>query len=541
MIKLLGLYLFFIPLAYGIVPVEGIILGEAKDELQSDPLKFIFSDIYDKSDSGENKKVKLLQSVFQSGEALQESCGVLRPSKYQTSWQERQARRSFASTVQYIGLDTSIKAIGAYARKLGVDEEGFGRLRTGLVQSYCSKNITIFSLKTIDKALDYYYKNPSDFIIPSVASSPFASSMLKDKSEAEKARSREFDLVIKNFRDFCSWGGDADDYRMLTPYLSNPFIMAFVIKNLQGQQDKVTDKSAKVTTTSSPDTVQVLCDDLICRKTTIEVFKSKYPLTVGSTGLGTDLSKIYCHHFRIQEPGQGSIPEVKNWVKTSELEDPVRGTSNFISLMTGVPDFFNSIEDYKDLALISRSSIDERWGQWSKKVIETFSKDLLYEDSLRVKIQPNRDPGRFASNGFEIDLSITMGEMDQLLMNKETLDVSVHLKLSKNYLRFIRREMKVLSDEVDLVGLENLKKTIARYLDVQLKEKERHFTEKPWTQHFSEILAEELMAQAREYRGSLFESYKDEVLRIPIRFSYGLFALSYLRYRSDLAAKRLTN
>jgi hypothetical protein len=538
MIKIVGLCLFFLSsFSYGIVPVEGIILGDAKEELQTDPLEFIFSDIYDKSNIGENKKVKLLQSSYQSGESLRESCEILRPSKYQTPWQERQAKRSFASTLQYIGLDTTIKAIGAYARKFGIDEEGFGRLRTGLVNSYCSRNITIFSLKTIEKALDYYYKNPSEFIIPSVASSPFASKVIKDKSESEKARSREFDLVINNFRDFCSWGGDADDYRMLTYYLSNPYIMAFVIKNLEGVQDKVNEKALNVLTVPSENTVQVLCEDLICRKTMPDLFQSKYPLAVGSTGLKTDLSKLYCHHFRLLEAGQGSIPEVKSWVKASELEDPVRATSNFISLMTGVPDFFNTADEYQDLALISRSSIDERWGLWSKKSIESFSRDLLYEDSLRIKIEPNRNIARLASHGFEIDLSITLGEMDQLLMNKDTLDVSIHLKLSKSYLRFIRTQLKVLSEQVDLDGVEKLKKEIARYISGQLKEKEKHFREKLWNENFPEILAEELMSQSREYRGSLFETYKDEVLTIPIRFSYGLFALSYLRYRSDLAAR----
>jgi hypothetical protein len=207
--------------------------------------------------------------------------------------------------------------------------------------------------------------------------------------------------------------------------------------------------------------------------------------------------------------------------------------------MTGVPDFFNSIDEYREMAFFLKSSIDERWSLWSKKVVENFSRDLLYEDSLRIKIEPNRDPLRLASFGFEVDLSITMGEMDQLLMKKDTLDVSIYLRLSKNYLRSIRTKMKILSDQVDTEGLENLKKDTASYLNLQLREKGKLFSEKPWNENFSQILAEELMGQIKGYRGSLFETYKDEVLKIPVRFSYGLFALSYLRYRSDLAAQRI--
>jgi hypothetical protein len=258
MIKTVGLSILLISsLAHGIVPIEGIILGDANEEIQLDPLKAIFSDIYDKTKYGENKKIRIYQSYYNSGENLSESCSQLSPSKYPSLWRESQAKRSVVSTLQYIGLDTSIKAIGTYARKLGVDEDGFRRLRTSLVTSYCSKNMTIFSLRTVDKALDYYFKNPEEMIIPSIASSPFATSFIKEKSESEKSRSREFDLALSNFRDFCSWGGDVDDYRMMIPYLSNPFIMAFVIKNLEGVQDKVNEEGLRVVTAASKDNLVV--------------------------------------------------------------------------------------------------------------------------------------------------------------------------------------------------------------------------------------------------------------------------------------------
>ena len=44
---------------FALVPVEGILLGEAVSDYQQDPLTFIFSDIYDKSHEGENTKLRL--------------------------------------------------------------------------------------------------------------------------------------------------------------------------------------------------------------------------------------------------------------------------------------------------------------------------------------------------------------------------------------------------------------------------------------------------------------------------------------------------
>jgi hypothetical protein len=37
------------------------------------------------------------------------------------------------------------------------------------------------------------------------------------------------------------------------------------------------------------------------------------------------------------------------------------------------------------------------------------------------------------------------------------------------------------------------------------------------------------------YQGSFFEGYKDEMITVPVRFNCGVFALSYLRYRSQVA------
>ncbi len=540
MIKIVGiLLLFHAYTATALVPVEGIILGEATEEIQTDPLKSIFSDIYDRSSTGENKKIKLYQSTYESGQNLAASCSYLEAPVYSTPWQEKQARRGIAATLQYIGLDTTIKAIGAYAKKMEVGPDEFKKLSNNLVKNYCSKNITIFSLRNIEKSLQYYYEKPEMNIIPSVATSPFATKAVKNSTEKPEARSREFDKVLANFRAFCSWGGEVEDYRMLTPYLNNRFIMAFVFKNMAGVQDKIDEKLQKVETIPSKDTVQVACTDLICRKEAPASFKRIFPLSVGSTGLSTDLSKVYCHHLRFQDSPKTSVPVVKEWIKNSELEGPILETSQFISLMTGVPDFFSGVKTFVDIPLLVRSNIDERWNLWAKNVLNTFSRDLLYEESLKVKVEPRRDIAELATHGFIIDFTVTLGEMDRLLRSNDKLDLSFNLKLSKNYLRSIKNKWISLENDVDLEGQKKLREDIARYINHQLKEKEKMFSQKLWNDDFANLIADELIQQTKAYRGSMFKSYKDEVLKVPVKFSYGLFALSYLRYRADVARGRL--
>ena len=537
---LVGYLLFFTSAVFALVPVEGILLGQAVNEYQQDPLNYIFSDIYDKSIAGENTKLRLYQSTFESGSLLKESCSLYSPPTYASSWMEKQAKRSVVSTVQYIGLDTSIKAIGAYAKKFEVTEEAFQKLSNNLIKNYCSKNITVFSIRRLEQALNYYYKNPQMNLIPSVEGSPFVTPIYKTKTESIQGRSNEFDQAISSFKSFCSWGGDVVDYRMMVPYLQNSFIMAFMIKNMTGVQDKYDSVLQKINQVQSTDTVQVGCTDLICRKVSLDQFKQAFPRSIGSTGLYTDLAKLYCHHFKSQDYStQNTIPIVKDWIKKMELENPIFETSYFISLMTGVPDPVFGIDSYRELPVIAKSSIDERWKTWANEVLKSFSKDMLFEESLKIKAQPRRDTLSLRTEGFWLDFSVTLGEMDRIVDENDKLVTSFDLKLSKNYIRQVRSKWIDFSNNIDEAGRIQFRDQIAKYLDIQLKEKEKYFRQQMWNQDFSRLIVQELVEQILTYQGPMFDSYKEEMLKVPVKFSYGLFAIGYLRYRADVKAGRL--
>jgi hypothetical protein len=537
---LVGYSLFMSTLAFALVPVEGILLGEAVNEYQQDPLNYIFRDRYDKSSDEENSKFRLYRAALSGGVNLKESCGYLKAPTYATPWMEKQAKRSVVATVQYIGLDTSIKAIGAYANKFELSDDAFKKLSQNLVKNYCSKNITVFSIKRIEQALNYYYTNPQTELIPSVQNSPFMTSIYKEKTESLQARSNEFDQAVNNFKTFCSWGGDVTDYRLMVPFLSNNFIMSFMIKNMVGLKAKYEPTKKSVVFTQSMDTVQVVCNDLICRKVAKERFNESFPLSIGSTGLFTDLFKLYCHHFKYQNYSTAdTIPEVKTWVKKMELEDPIFETSFFISLMTGVPDVIFGVDTYRDLPIVAKSSIDDRWTSWANETLNLFSKDMLFEESLKIKANPRRDRLALRTEGFLLDFSVTLGEMDRIVDQNDKLTASFDFKLSKNYIRHVRSKWIEFSDNIDLEGRKAFRDEVAKYIDIQLKEKQKYFRQKMWNEDFSRLIVEELVEQVLAYRGPMFDSYKDEMLRVPVKFSYGVFALGYLRYRADVKAGRL--
>lgn len=536
----LGYLLIFSFSLFAMVPVEGILMGEANTEYQHDPLNMIFRNLYDKTQEGENQKFRLYQQMVAKKDYLTEACSIYHKPNYATPWQEKQAKRAVVSTLQYIGLDTSIKAIGAYAHKMEMTDSSYQRLTNNLVKNYCSKNVTVYSIKRIQDALKFYFTNPEKDLIPTVANSPFATTLYKEKTESSLARSNEFDQAINNFKAFCSWGGDVADYRLMVPYLKNSFIMAFLIKNISGKKDVYDPKTKSTKLVTSKDTVQVSCNDLICRKTNFEEFKKNAPLTLGSSGLFLDLSKLYCHHFRtLDYSSSNTIPQIKTWIKKMELEDPIFETSFFISLMTGVPDAIFGMESYRELATVAKSSIDDKWNIWSNETLNLFSHDMFFEESLEIKPNPIRDNTVLRSQGFLLDFSVTLGELDRIMGNHDKITTSFELVFAKNELKQLIQKWTLFTNDLDTQGADAFKKEMAKRIDAQLKTKESYFRQKMWNEDFSMIIVNELLGQLGAYKGPLFENFDSQMIKVPVKFSYGVFAISYLRYRSDVKQGRL--
>lgn len=542
MTKTLGLFFWLLlSSAHALVPIEGIMLGEANEHYQTDPLNYIFQKTSPDTSNAGVVQLKRYHATYLAGRNLAQSCVHYGETTYASPWQSTQAKRSVVSTLQYLGLDMTIKAIGAYAKRLNIEEESFKKLSSNLVKNFCSKNLTVYSLRTVEKALTHYYQNPTDYSIPTISASPFASEEMKLKADSPEARSREFEFAIRNFRALCSWGGDVEDYRLLAPYLKNPFIMANLHNRILGLSHQYNDKSKDVAEVQKDEeAVKVGCEELICRRVSAERFLKLFPMSVGSTGLKTDLEKLYCHHFRYQDyTAKNTIPEIKQWIKEAEIEDPVFETSTYISLTTGVPDLFMGLQSYTELPFLAKSSVDDRWTQWSRQVLSYFSKDLFFEESLRLKVEHRRKKTDLATNGYGLILRVTLGEFDRIMEGEDKVDVNFNLKISKNFLRSMRKRWIERGNEVDVEGQREVKEDFARHVQELLKTKEGLFRQKMWNTEFARLIADELLNQVLSYQGKMFNSYQEEMLPIPLRFSYGVFALSYLHYRANVTGDRL--
>ena len=80
-----------------------------------------------------------------------------------------------------------------------------GVIRRSFNRQYCSKNLTIISLKQLRKNLDIYFEHGASFELPSVQGNPLFPQALP-RSFRPKNRVIEFLQTVKLFRAVCSWG-----------------------------------------------------------------------------------------------------------------------------------------------------------------------------------------------------------------------------------------------------------------------------------------------------------------------------------------------
>ena len=544
MIKTLGFFsLLLTSFAHALVPLEGLLYGDVSDIPQVDPLEGIYS-TRKKVDtkllnSKELKEFKEYVGFYRQGANLVNSCSFNSSYRYASSWQEKQARRSIVSTLQYIGLDVSIKAIIKYMKILEYEKSEFSKLADNLISNSCSQNITVYSLKLIRKNFDYLYDNDSSFELPSLVGSPFFSEEIQDITNSRETKKAELDLSIRNFRSFCSWGGDVDNYRMLPPLLSNPYVMSYLYNQLLERKVHYDKNERTIVFKKNDGSVQVRCDDLICRKAETEKFMETFPRIIGATSLEIDLQSLYCGHFRYakyEEKKQSK--QIASWIKESTIDSPHLEAMNFVALITKKSDLLIASRNFSDLKFIMKSNIKKKWDKWARNKSDQLVTDLLYEESLNVELVSKVSSVESLKGNFSFEFNFTMGEMDRVLLDVDKIDSLFYVDMPISYLRWVRKEFIAKSNLSDYKGLEELNRKVTFYLAEKMKEKETYFVIPLWSEKIAKMMAKELQSQLVEYKGSKFSKYDNKAYSIPVKFKFGVFALKYLnnkfksKYRS---------
>jgi hypothetical protein len=525
---------------FGLVPLESLVLGDLSDAYKkeaTDPLNYIFT-FRGKFKIEQKRSLAYFRGFIEEGENLQNLCKVNYEINYRNQSEKDTVKRSMASALQYIGLDILVRALPQYAKFFEFSEKEYENLVNGLVGNYCSKNISIMSIRELKKNMMFNFNLGEDFPLPSIKNNQLFPKKLEEINTIDNIMEREFFQSIKLFRAFCSWGNDIDNYRLLVPILKNPTVMAFIIRQLTNKKFSWDSINNFISLKNDFNTDQVLCKGLICRKTDWEKFQNEIPRSLGSRGIKEDFAQMYCSEFsKLNFKRQNQEPKILEIIQKEKEIGPNLMTGQFLALLTGIPDFFVRSKNFSDANKFLKFNFEEDWTNWAIEQNKSFGKNLYFEEPLSLEVVSREFYFNNYLPKFKVMIDMNMGEFDKVAEEVGTVKVSYNLKIYKSYLGYIRNEwlginkMQIQSSRDKL--LENFSLTISD----QVQKFRSKFRVPPWSGNLEKLIARELLTQLSEYQGSFFTNAKAELMEIPIELNYSPMALKYIYFRNFVSSK----
>lgn len=532
--------------SWALAPIENLILGnfsESYSENESDPLNYVFSrdHSFGKSAEGFKRELALYRGFYEEGKNLANYCKETRPLRYATEWEKVQVMRSVLSEIQYIGLDLTARAIPQYAKALEFSRDEYSNLVENLVGNYCSANLSVISKKELKNNLMIKFDKENTFRLPTVKGNPFFPDNLDSYLPPKIAMEQEFKYTVKLFQGLCSWGGNPTNAALLVPVLKHPALMSFFFRQMDNRSIDWKEIDNTVFTKQDKNTVQVWCDNLICRRTSSENFYNKVHYSVGGTNLTLDLQRLYCEEWKLADykPNQ-SDERLTKIMKSISFDEENFINSQFIALITGVPDFLLRGEKFSKGVESLRSSVDYTWSKWAKAQAELQGRELFFEEPLSLELVDRQQHFSIFNPKFKVVFDANLGEFDRIVQRLGKVRVVFHVNVQNSFLRYYRETVKNLDyhkkDEREFL-LNRLKKQITS--DVQSAREK--FLIPPWKGDLEQLIAKELTDQMLSLADSNFKVADAGFLRIPIEINYGVFALKYINHQKSILNGRQKN
>lgn len=545
---LVGLMFLLTGQAMALRPVESLTLGNFSEDYaedKSDPLEYVFNrelNLKENKNLDDFKKdLAIYRGFYEEGKNLVNSCKEKNSIRYETEWDKQQALRTILAEIQYIGLDITARALPKYAKYFDYSEEDFKNLVNNLVGNSCSQNISVISLKELKNNMLLKFTKDNNFKLPTVKDNPLFPDNIDRYISERKSREHEFKMTIKLFQSICSWGGDPYNPVLLVPIIKHPVVMAFINRQLNFKGIDWNPKKNQLALIDSNQTVQVSCDNLICRKTNYPEFKSKVPISSGGSNFYQDFKNLYCDYFQLTDYiTNGADPRIKKWMNEVTFDEENLINSQFISLITGYPDFIIGLDKYSDAQDLIRSSVDYTWNLWSKNQANSFSRELFFEEPLTLELIDHKLYFNRAEGNLKVAFDVNLGEFDRVNQMIGKLKVGFRLSVNKSFLYYAKKTIDGIDysmgkEKEDLIN--RMKAQIERDVNIS-KEK---LIIPPWKGDLPKLIADVLIEEIQLTDISQFKQTETGVREIPIEIYYSPFALKYLNHQYNVKEKESKN
>lgn len=525
--------------AWALAPIESLVLGnfsENYSENISDPLNYVFTrDRSVKSDDkGHKRELALYRGIYEEGKNTLNYCKNNRDIHYASEWQKVQVMRSLLSEIQYIGLDITTRAIPQYAKALDFSRDEYVNLVDGLVGNFCSANLSVISLKELKNNFLIKFDKENSFKLPDVTGNPYFPDNLDSYIPTKTSLENEFKFTVKLFQSICSWGGNPTNAGLMVPILKNPALMAFFIRQMDNQVIDWRERDNTLYLQKNKNTVQVWCENLICRKMDADNFYNKIYYSVGGTNLSEDLKRLYCSEFRTIDYRPSENDErLAKIMNTATFDDENFINSQFIALLTGVPDFLLRADNFNKGEDILRSGIDFTWTKWAKEQTQIFDRDLYFEEPMTLELI-NRDLYfNSQSPKLKVAFDVNLGEFDRINQRIGKVRASFKINIQRSFLHYYREMLKSFEPR-DSSEKERLLKRFKHQLTEDLNEAREKFIIPPWKGDLEGLIANELTAQLLLFSDRDFKMEKVGFEAVSVELNYGLFALKYINHQKTV-------
>jgi len=408
-----------------------------------------------------------------------------------------------------------------------------------LVTNTCSPNLSVYSIKLLRANFKLAWESDKKTVIPSLGASPYFSKDFKAKHNTVEVTKRSLEYSLRNFRAFCSWNGDVSNYRMLIPYIKNPYVMSYIYNHLREKMISVDKKTKQSILIHDPKSIQVACEDMICRKRSSDGFKRLFPRMTGSSNLKTDLYNMYCDHFMTTRYLQSdNISTINKWMDQQvQVESKVEAL-HFLSFITKYPEPMLVIDKFINISEFFKENIRHRWDKWADEKLKKFDNEQLYEEPLEIRLISQKSTDDLKKGRFNILFDVGLSEVDRVLDGVDKIDTSIFLSFDYKYLAYIKERENFYVNRGYRDRLEDLKEKLTSNIRLQMQRNKTYFNAEIWTSDIARIIGDELINQLKFYLGSKIDKLSRGKVKVPVKFRFGTFALRYIHQRHNYLEKR---
>jgi hypothetical protein len=528
------LILVFSCSSHGLVPLESILLGDFSEKYSKeskDPFDYLFLKKTELDGKMSKKRqLTIYRGYYEEGENLKKFCSKKQKISYPTLWQKDQVKRSTFATLQYIGLDISVRSISQYAKYFEFSSDEYNNLVENIVGNSCSRNLSIISIKQLKKNFLTRFKGENSFDLPSIEGNPLFPKKLATMVSKDDAKEREFLKTVEMFKTFCSWGGDTENTRLLVPYIKHPVVFSMLIRQISSELLEWNPEDRKVLKMKNQKSLQVLCEGLICRRVTKVKFKKRFPKSIGHKSLQNDLARLYCSELRDADyVVKGQAKKISKIIKSMTFDSENFLVGQFIALQTGIPDFFLRANNFKKASTFLRYNVDTTWDEWAYNQIDKFKGDVYYEEPLTLELVSRDLYYKNYESKFKVVFDVNLGEIDRANQMVGKVSSKFDIKFSFKFLKWARREWIQL-DPRNKYRKESLFNKMKHRIKPSVERVRKKFPVPPWEGDLDVIIRNEILNQIADYEGSYFEDNDSGMVNIPIVINFAPYALKYLRY-----------